>query len=339
MDQNPVTILQSVGRTPLIKFQRLSAEWGIELLGKAEFFNPMGSVKDRIGREMIEEALATGRLKPGMTVVEPTSGNTGIALAFVCAANGFKCILTMPETMSVERRTLLLQLGAELVLTPGPLGIRGAIAKAKEIIAQDPAKYFTPSQFDNPANPRIHLLTTAPEIWIQSGFGNFDVFVAGVGTGGTISACGQYFKENKPGIRVFAVEPAESAVLSGGKPGPHKIQGLGAGFVPKNYNAGVVDGVVPVTSDESIAMAKRIILEEGIPAGISTGAAVVAVQKLALKPEFKGKRFVTILPSYTERYLSTLLGEDARTRAIALTAQPVDDQILKTVPLGAVPNV
>ncbi len=328
-------ILETIGKTPLIRFQKLGRAEGIELYGKAEFFNPLGSVKDRIGLAMIEDAEKSGKLKIGMTVIEATSGNTGIALAFVCAAKGYKLTLTMPETMSLERRTLLILLGAEVILTPAALGMRGAIAKAMEIQQSNMPKFFMPSQFENPANPRIHELTTAPEIWEQSS-GQFDAFIAGVGTGGTISACGKFFKQKNPAIQIYAVEPAESPVLSGGKAGPHKIQGIGAGFVPKNFDKSVVDGVLKVSSEQAVAMAQKIIKDEGLSVGISSGAAVHAALELAAsKPqEFKGKRLVVILPSYTERYLSTLLAEGARVQAQSLSAQSVDEKILSTLPLG-----
>jgi cysteine synthase A len=323
-------LLESIGETPLIRLEKFGRAHGIELLGKAEFFNPWGSVKDRIGRAMIEDAELFGRLKPGQRVVEPTSGNTGIALAFVCAAKGYPLTITMPETASLERRTLLLLLGAELVLTPGPLGMRGAIAKAIEIQRQTQA--FMPAQFENAANPEIHHKTTAEEIWSATDDGQFDVFIAGVGTGGTISGCARLFKARKPAIQVYAVEPTESAVLSGGKPAPHKIQGIGGGFVPKNLDRSLLDGIVQVSSDEALATAKAVLRLEGLPAGISTGAALHAAIQLA--PQFQGRRMVVVLPSYTERYLSTLLAEAERTQAQALVAQPVDEGILATLPVG-----
>ncbi len=327
------TILGLIGKTPLVRFQHFGRDTGATILGKAEFFNPLGSVKDRIGLAMIEDAERAGRLKPGAHVVEPTSGNTGIALAFVCAAKGYRLTLTMPETASLERRTLLLLLGAELVLTPGPLGMRGAIAKSLEIARAD-ASAFQPSQFENASNPEVHVRTTAEEIWNETG-GDFDAFVAGVGTGGTITGCGRVFKARRAGIQVWAVEPTESPVLAGGKPAPHKIQGIGAGFVPKNFDRSVVDGVLSVSSEQALATAKEVLRTEGLPAGISTGAALFAARELARRPEMKGKTIVAILPSYTERYLSTLLAEAERQKAQSLTAQPVDDKILATIPLGA----
>lgn len=317
------SIIESIGNTPILHFQKLGQHEGVEILGKAEFFNPLGSVKDRIGLAMIEDGERQGKLKKGMTIVEPTSGNTGIALAFVAAAKGYKIVLTMPETMSLERRTLLLLLGADVVLTPGPLGMKGAIAKARELASTAPENYFHPSQFDNPANPKIHEDTTAQEILKQTDGGDFDVFLSGVGTGGSLTGCARVLKKARPQIKVYAVEPTESPVISGGKPGPHKIQGIGAGFVPKNLDTQLIDGIVTISSEEALACAKRIILEEGIPAGISTGAVIAAALKLGQDPQFKGKRLLAILPSYTERYLSTLLAEEARTRAHALTVSTV----------------
>jgi cysteine synthase A len=270
-------------------------------------------VKDRIGLAMVEDAEASGRLKPGMTVVEPTSGNTGIALAFVCAAKGYRLILTMPETMSLERRTLLRMLGAEVVLTPGPEGMRGAINRAHELVEANKggAGAYMPQQFENPANPEIHRRTTAEEIWRDTD-GKVDILVAGVGTGGTITGCSEVIKPRRPEFKVFAVEPVDSPVLSGGKPGPHKIQGIGAGFIPGNCHTDVIDEVLQVTNDEAFAMARRICREEGIPAGISTGANVAAALKVAARPENAGKLIVTIGCSATERYLSTALTDEAR---------------------------
>jgi cysteine synthase A len=327
-----MSILDSIGNTPLLKFQRIGCDLGVEILGKAEFFNPLGSVKDRIGKAMIENAEKTGALKKGMKVIEPTSGNTGIALAFVCAAKGYSLTLTMPETMSLERRTLLILLGAHVILTPAALGMRGAIAKAIEIQKKDTALYL-PSQFENVANPKIHEDTTALEI-LQATNGNFDVFIAGVGTGGTISGCGRVLKKRHPHIEIFAVEPSESPVLSGEKAGPHKIQGIGAGFVPHNYDRSVVDGVIKVSSEEAFQTAKNIILLEGIPAGISSGAAVAAALKLASNPKYHGKRLLVVLPSYTERYMSTLLAETERIKAQSLVAESVDEKILASLPVG-----
>ena len=266
-----------------------------------------------------------------MSVIEPTSGNTGIGLAFVCASKGYPLTLVMPETMSQERRTLLLLLGAELILTPGPLGMKGAIAKAQDVQKQN-ANAFMPKQFENSDNPNIHYQTTGPEIWNDTN-GKIDVLVAGVGTGGTFTGAGKYLKEKKSSVKCIAVEPVESPVISGGKPGPHKIQGIGAGFIPKNFDRSLLDGVEVVSSEESIAMAKKVIREEGVPVGISSGGAIVAALKLAAKPEYAGKTVVVILASSTERYLSTLLGEEARTKALSLTASPVTDEMLAQVKL------
>lgn len=329
-------ITKTVGSTPLVRLQRMNAGLQADLLLKLEFFNPLGSVKDRIGRSMIEDAELNGRLKKGMRVLEATSGNTGIALAFVCAAKGYPLTLTMPETMSVERRTLLLLLGAEVILTPGPLGMRGAIAKALEI-SETSGNCFIPSQFDNKANPAIHRETTALEIWNDTD-GTVDAVVCGVGTGGTATGVGEVLKAKKPGVKIIAVEPVESAVISGDKPGPHKIQGIGAGFIPANLNRGVVDEVERVSSDEALATARRLIKEEGIPVGISSGAAVAAALRVAAKPENKGKRIVVIIPSYSERYLSTLLAEKERADATGLKVSVVDDKYLARVG-SSVPNV
>ncbi len=324
-------ITKTIGRTPLVRMQRIGKGLGAEIALKLEFFNPLGSVKDRIGLNMIERAELAGQLKPGMKVIEPTSGNTGIALAFVCAAKGYPLTLIMPETMSQERRTLLLLLGAEVILTPGPLGMKGAIAKALELVDGDPKFYMT-SQFDNPSNPEIHRETTALEIWRDTD-GQVDVVISGVGTGGTLSGVGVVLKSKKPSVRMIAVEPVESPVISGGKPGPHKIQGLGAGFVPKNLDRSVVDGVEQVTSEESLAMARRVIKEEGIPVGISSGAAVVAALRQAALPENRGKLIVCVIPSYTERYLSTLLAEEERKQAALLVvSEPKPEYLAKAVP-------
>ena len=277
------------------------------MVAKLEFFNPGGSVKDRIGFSMIDDAERRGELKPGMTIVEPTSGNTGIALAMVAAAKGYKAILTMPETMSKERRVLLRAFGAQLVLTPGPDGMGGAIAKAMEIAASDDS-YWIPQQFENPANPAIHRHTTAEEIWRDTE-GKVDIIIGGVGTGGTISGIGEAMKERNAAIQVIAVEPAASPVLSGGAKGPHPLQGIGAGFIPKNYDASVVDEVIAVANEDAIATARRAATEEGILVGISSGAALWASAQVAARPENKGKRIVVIIPSNGERYLSTVLYE------------------------------
>jgi len=326
-------ITKTIGHTPLIKMQRLGRGLGAEIFLKLEFFNPLGSVKDRIGLSIIEDAELKGTLKKGMEVMDPTSGNTGIALAFVCAAKGYPLTLVMPETNSQERRTLLLLLGAKLILTPGANGMRGAIAKANEL-AEKNKNIFLARQFENPANPAIHRETTALEIW-QDTDGAVDIVVSGVGTGGTLSGVGEVLKGKKPSLKMIAVEPMESSVISGGKPGPHKIQGLGAGFIPKNLNTKLIDSVERVGSDEAIAMARRVIKEEGIPVGISSGAAIIAALRQAEKPENKGKLIVTIIPSYTERYLSTLLAEKERLEAAQLPVTSVDETYLSKVPLGS----
>jgi len=294
-----------VGRTPLVRINRLAAGLPGQIVAKLEFFNPANSVKDRIGVAMIAAAESSGALKPGMTVVEPTSGNTGIALAMVCAAKGYKCILTMPETMSKERRAVLRAYGAEIVLTPGPGGMGAAIAKAEEIAAGG-GEYFMPQQFNNPANPEVHRRTTAEEIWADTG-GAVDFLVAGIGTGGTITGAGEVIKSRKPGFRVVAVEPDASPVLSGGAKGPHIIQGIGAGFVPGILNTDVYDEIIRVTSDDTLAMARRAAKEEGLLVGISSGAALWAAVQVASRLENEGKMIVVIIPSYGERYLSTAL--------------------------------
>ena len=324
-------ITQTIGATPLVKLQRLNKGLKAELLLKLEFFNPLGSVKDRIGLNMISEAEKSGDLKPGMTVIEPTSGNTGIALAFVCAAKGYELTLVMPETMSQERRTLLLLLGANLVLTPGPLGMRGAIAKAMEISDTDKStQYFLPRQFENPANPAAHEKTTALEIWNDTD-GKVDMVVSGVGTGGTITGVGKVLKLKNPKIQIIAVEPTESPVLSGGKPSPHKIQGIGAGFIPLILDTKIIDRIEKISSEDSLVMARRVIKEEGIPVGISSGAAIAVGLKLAALQENSGKNIVVIVPSYSERYLSTLLAENERTQAQSLTTATVSEEYLKKV--------
>ncbi len=303
------SITELVGRTPLVRLNRIGEGAGATILGKLESMNPAGSVKDRIGLAMIEAAEADGRLTPGSVVVEPTSGNTGIALAFVCAAKGYRCILTMPETMSVERRTLLRAYGAELVLTPGAEGMRGAIARAEEIAAETEGA-FVPQQFQNPANPEAHRRTTGEEIWADTG-GEIDILVAGVGTGGSITGVAEVIKERRPGFRAVAVEPADSPVLSGGAPGPHKIQGIGAGFVPGVLNTAIYDEVVTCTADDAFAMARRLAREEGILVGISGGANVWAACELARRPDNAGLTVVTFLCDTGERYLSTPLFDEA----------------------------
>ncbi|MFK7909014.1 MAG: cysteine synthase A [Akkermansiaceae bacterium] len=303
-------LVETVGNTPLIKLNSVTEGLDAEILIKAEFFNPVFSVKDRIGRSMIEAAEKDGSLKPGGTIIEPTSGNTGIALAFVARAKGYRCILTMPETMSMERRVLLRMLGAEIVLTPGPKGMGGAIAKAKQLVEEAGEGAFGPSQFDNPANPEAHRQTTAEEIWKDTD-GKIDAFVSGVGTGGTITGVSEVLK-SRCDMKSIAVEPADSPVISGGQPGPHKIQGIGAGFIPGNLNTDIIDEVVCVSNDDAFAMAQKVAQNEGIPVGISSGANIWAAIEIAKRPEFAGKRIVTVACSSTERYLSTPLAEKVK---------------------------
>ncbi len=298
-------ITELVGHTPLVRVRTIMDGAPAEVVAKLEFFNPANSVKDRIGVAMIDAATEAGLIGPDTVVVEPTSGNTGIALAMVCAARGIKIVLTMPETMSLERRALLRGYGAELILTPGPEGMGGAIARATELAASDP-KYFMPQQFMNAANPAIHRTTTAQEIWDDTD-GGVDIFVAGVGTGGTITGVGQVLKERKPGVQVVAVEPAASPVLAGGAKGPHPIQGIGAGFIPAILDTQVYDEVVGVAADDALAMARRAATEEGLLVGISSGAALWAAREVAQRPENAGKLIVVIIPSFGERYLSTAL--------------------------------
>jgi cysteine synthase A len=303
------SMVATVGNTPLIRLHKLTEGLGAEILVKAEFFNPLFSVKDRIGKAMIETAEKDGSLKPGGLIIEPTSGNTGIALAFVARAKGYRIILTMPESMSLERRVLLRLLGAELVLTPRARGMGGAIAMAKKLLEENPGS-FGPGQFDNPANPQVHRETTAEEIWRDTD-GRIDAFVAGVGTGGTITGVSEVLKA-RTALKVFAVEPVASPVISGGAPGPHMIQGIGAGFIPKNLNVEIIDEVIQVSNDDAFATAQALNQLEGIPAGISTGANVWSAIQVAKRPEFQGKRIVTIGCSSTERYLSTPLAEKVR---------------------------
>ena len=300
---------KAIGNTPMIKINRLIPADHAEVFMKCEFFQPLNSVKDRIGVAMIEAGERDGKIKSDTHIVEPTSGNTGIALAFVCAAKGYKLTLTMPDSMSVERRSLLKAMGAHLVLTPAAEGIPGSIRKAEEIVAGDD-KAWMPQQFENPANPAIHEATTGPEIWEDSGQ-NIDAIVAGVGTGGTITGVTRYLRSKNPDFKAFAVEPTTSPVISGGDPGKHKIQGIGAGFIPKNLDTDLLDGVIKVDSEDAFAWGKKLAKEEGIVGGISSGANLCAAAELAARPEFKGKRIVTIGCSLGERYISTPLFDDA----------------------------
>ncbi len=303
------SVIDTIGATPLVRFSRLETHLGLEaeIIGKLEFFNPLASVKDRIGLAMIQAAEASGQLKPGGTLVEPTSGNTGIALAFVAAAKGYRLILTMPESMSIERRRMLKLLGAELELTPAATGMRGAISRAEELLKEIPGSIM-PQQFKNAANPAVHRRATAEEIWKDTD-GRLDVFVAGVGTGGTVTGVGEVLKPRLPDLKIVAVEPEDSAFLSGRPPGPHKIQGIGAGFVPDILNKDLIDEILPIANQTAFDTARLVARTEGIPVGISSGAAVAAAIEVAKRPGSKGKRILVIIPSFAERYLSTALFE------------------------------